>query len=100
MANGKCDLCGCDLPKGRRRFCSNKHKDRYHNINNPRGYFDPAKRRDRVQRASEDEHSGLLRMLERKQEMGRMVVHGPEGVEKLTNTVLGCEDIIYDEDEA
>lgn len=39
--NKKCDWCGCELTKGRKRFCSNEHKDKYHNINNPRGYYDP-----------------------------------------------------------
>ena len=33
-----CDLDGCNK-KARRRFCCNKHKDRYHNLNNPRGKF-------------------------------------------------------------
>ena len=32
----KCDNCG--KPHGRKRFCSNKCKDRYHNKHNPRGY--------------------------------------------------------------
>ena len=31
-------LDGCNK-KARRKFCSNKHKDRYHNINNPRGFY-------------------------------------------------------------
>ncbi len=34
----KCELDGCNKP-ARIRFCSNKHKDRYHNIHNPRGKF-------------------------------------------------------------
>jgi len=34
----KCALEGCNK-KARIRFCSNKHKDRYHNIHNPRGKF-------------------------------------------------------------
>jgi len=34
----KCLLEGCNK-KARRKFCSNKHKDRYHNKTNPRGYF-------------------------------------------------------------
>jgi len=33
-----CDWCGKPLPPRRRRFCSNKHKDKYHNKHNPRGY--------------------------------------------------------------
>ena len=35
----KCDQCGKELSKNRKRFCSNKCKDRYHNIHNPRGYY-------------------------------------------------------------
>jgi len=38
MGNKICELDGCNKP-ARIRFCSNKHKDRYHNINNPRGKF-------------------------------------------------------------
>ncbi len=34
----KCLLEGCNN-KARRKFCSNKCKDRYHNIHNPRGKF-------------------------------------------------------------
>jgi hypothetical protein len=34
----KCLLEGCDK-EARRKFCSDKHKDRYHNIHNPRGYY-------------------------------------------------------------
>jgi len=34
-----CDQCGSNLKPNRRRFCSNKCKDRYHNLNNPRGKF-------------------------------------------------------------
>lgn len=34
----ECALEGCKK-KARRKFCSNKHKDRYHNIHNPRGYY-------------------------------------------------------------
>ena len=34
----ECLLEGCHN-KARRKFCCNKHKDRYHNLNNPRGYF-------------------------------------------------------------
>lgn len=34
-----CLYCNTKLSKGRRKFCCNKHKDRYHNFNNPRGYF-------------------------------------------------------------
>lgn len=38
MAN--CKHCGVELSDGRRKFCSDKHKDQYHNIHNPRGNFD------------------------------------------------------------
>jgi len=34
----KCKLQGCNK-KARRKFCSNKHKDKYHNLNNPRGIY-------------------------------------------------------------
>ena len=34
----KCELEGCNK-KARRRFCSNKHKDKYHNRHNPRGFY-------------------------------------------------------------
>ena len=34
----ECALPGC-TNKARIRFCSNKHKDMYHNIKNPRGYY-------------------------------------------------------------
>jgi hypothetical protein len=34
-----CDNCGRPLSRGRRRFCCNKCKDRWHNLNNPRGYY-------------------------------------------------------------
>ena len=33
-----CLLDGCNK-SARKKFCSNKHKDRYHNVNNPRGYY-------------------------------------------------------------
>jgi len=39
----KCLWCGKKLPKGRNKFCCNKHKDKWHNSHNPRGrhdYFD------------------------------------------------------------
>lgn len=34
-----CALCQRPLPAGKKRFCCTKHKDRYHNIHNPRGKF-------------------------------------------------------------
>jgi len=34
----KCLLEGCNK-NARKKFCSNKHKDRYHNIHNPRGFY-------------------------------------------------------------
>jgi hypothetical protein len=34
----KCKLPGCNK-KARKKFCCNKHKDRYHNLTNPRGKF-------------------------------------------------------------
>jgi hypothetical protein len=32
----RCLVCGKPVKK---KFCSLKHKDRWHNINNPRGHF-------------------------------------------------------------
>ena len=37
--NGTCEWCGEQLHGNRRRFCSDRHKDKYHNRNNPRGKF-------------------------------------------------------------
>jgi len=34
----KCALEGCNK-QARRKFCSNKCKDQYHNLHNPRGVF-------------------------------------------------------------
>lgn len=34
-----CDWCGKELPKNKKRFCCNKHKDQYHNHHNPRGIY-------------------------------------------------------------
>lgn len=33
-----CLWCGKKLKGNRRKFCCNKHKDRWHNVHNPRGY--------------------------------------------------------------
>lgn len=38
MSQRKCDQCGKPLGPRRKRFCSNKCKDRWHNFHNPRGY--------------------------------------------------------------
>jgi len=38
MKTKTCLLEGCNRP-ARRKFCCNKHKDRYHNLKNPRGKF-------------------------------------------------------------
>jgi hypothetical protein len=38
-----CDQCHKPLTLKRKRFCSTKCKDRYHNIHNPRGYYAPGK---------------------------------------------------------
>jgi hypothetical protein len=37
----RCRYCGAKMPGAHpnRQFCCQKHKDRYHNENNPRGYF-------------------------------------------------------------
>jgi len=34
---GKCLLCGSKT--NRPKFCCNKHKDRFHNLHNPRGIY-------------------------------------------------------------
>lgn len=34
----ECLLEGCHK-KARIKFCSDKHKDRYHNLKNPRGFY-------------------------------------------------------------
>ena len=47
----KCLAPGCNK-KARIKFCSNKCKDRYHNINNPRGKFAHLKDFD----VEEDDH--------------------------------------------
>lgn len=41
----KCALSGCNK-NARRKFCSNKHKDKYHNLVNPRGIYSHLKTRD------------------------------------------------------
>ena len=35
----KCLWCSKDLPANRIKFCSDKHKDKYHNLHNPRGFY-------------------------------------------------------------
>jgi len=50
----ECALDGCQN-KARRKFCSNKCKDRYHNLHNPRGkysYLNP--------KSPEYDHSGMM----------------------------------------
>jgi len=37
MINKMCETCG--IKRARIRFCSNKCKDRFHNVTNPRGHF-------------------------------------------------------------
>ena len=40
VEGGSVKLCeNCNKKKARIRFCSNKCKDRFHNKQNPRGYF-------------------------------------------------------------
>lgn len=39
-----CKYCGAVLKGSRRKFCSNKHKDKFHNETNPRGIFAHLKR--------------------------------------------------------
>lgn len=56
-----CDLPGCNK-QARRRFCCNKHKDRYHNLNNPRGRYahlareEPEDAFGLMEEADNDEH--------------------------------------------
>lgn len=38
----KCLTCGNN--HNRKKFCSNKCKDKYHNLHNPRGFFSPNKK--------------------------------------------------------
>ena len=48
----------CGKKTNRRKFCCNKHKDRFHNEHNPRGIY--AHLKDRENKAvweMEDEHS-------------------------------------------
>ena len=39
MSEKRCDWCGKKLTGKRKRFCCNRHKDKFHNHNNPRGRF-------------------------------------------------------------
>jgi len=39
MALTHCLQCGKKLGPRKKKFCRNKCKDRWHNINNPRGYY-------------------------------------------------------------
>ena len=51
----KCALEGCNK-KARRKFCCNKHKDRYHNRHNPRGIFEHLHPKYKDWRDDENEH--------------------------------------------
>ena len=35
----KCLYCGKKIKSPKRKFCCNRHKDKYHNQINPRGYY-------------------------------------------------------------
>jgi hypothetical protein len=35
----RCLLCGGKIRPPKKKFCCNKHKDRWHNIHNPRGIY-------------------------------------------------------------
>ena len=50
----KCLQCGRKLAANRRKFCCNKHKDRYHNTHNPRGMFAHLAGRDNLDYRSID----------------------------------------------
>ena len=39
MAECALPECNKKLKPPKRKFCCNKHKDRYNNIHNPRGYY-------------------------------------------------------------
>ena len=55
----RCDYCGKKLRPPRKRFCCNKHKDRYHNEHNPRGIYAHLNPRLREKQFYEDiEHVG------------------------------------------
>ena len=34
-----CIYCGAKIKSPKKKFCSNKHKDKFHNETNPRGKF-------------------------------------------------------------
>lgn len=53
----KCALPGCKK-QARRKFCSNKHKDRFHNLNNPRGHY--AHLADRAKLSDADHYNNTL----------------------------------------
>lgn len=48
-----CLLNGCNK-QARRKFCSNKHKDKWHNRNNPRGMYAPSISEERYQRYKDE----------------------------------------------
>jgi hypothetical protein len=54
----RCLLCGGKLKGKRKKFCCNKHKDRWHNIHNPRGIFAHLRYKDELDMDDihDDEH--------------------------------------------
>ena len=36
----RCWYCGCKIKPPKKKFCCNKHKDKFHNEHNPRGYYE------------------------------------------------------------
>ena len=36
----RCAYCGCKIKPPKKRFCCTKHKDKFHNEHNPRGYHE------------------------------------------------------------
>lgn len=36
----RCWYCGNIIKPPKKKFCCNKHKDKYHNDHNPRGYYE------------------------------------------------------------
>jgi hypothetical protein len=47
----KCLWCNTKLTGNRKKFCSNKHKDKWHNTTNPRGFG------TRITRSREDAYN-------------------------------------------
>ena len=44
----RCLWCTKELPPNRSKFCSDKHKDKYHNLHNPRGFYKHLKNTEEI----------------------------------------------------